>query len=156
MGLKMAGARHPVVCGNIHNRVGDRVFGTFLRLTVNGLKITVIGAMVAMVTERMAARHASDLIWKPPVPYLAEKAQRLRPTCDLLIALTHIGLGKDKELAALSPDIDIILGGHSHDVLEEPLLIDGTYVCQGGSHGRYLGQYAWEDGRLEGGLVPWT
>ena len=40
---------------------------------------------------------------------------------DCLIALTHIGFKTDQQLAAECPEIDIILGAHSHTVLEIPV-----------------------------------
>lgn len=58
---------------------------------------------------------------KPYVRYLdvletarAEVA-RLRPQVDAIVALTHLSLGQDADLAAALPDIDLILGGHEHE-----------------------------------------
>jgi 2',3'-cyclic-nucleotide 2'-phosphodiesterase (5'-nucleotidase family) len=109
---------------------------------------------VPMVTERMASRHASAYIWDPPIPVAATLAEALRPKVDCLIALTHIGHRQDLELASSCPLFDLILGGHSHTVLEEPVRVGDTFVCQGGSHGRFIGKYRWSGkGSLEGGLI---
>ncbi|MDE6811552.1 MAG: bifunctional metallophosphatase/5'-nucleotidase [Muribaculaceae bacterium] len=84
--------------------------------------------------------------------YLREKEN-----CDLIIAVTHIGARKenekptDYELAASSRNIDIIIGGHSHNVispaLHDPgfesvaLNIEGrpVAIAQTGKYGKYLG-----------------
>ncbi|MBI5707079.1 MAG: hypothetical protein HZC36_08835 [Armatimonadetes bacterium] len=69
---------------------------------------------------------------------------------DLFIALTHIGITQDRRLAEACPELDLILGGHSHTVLEQPERIGTTWICQGGSHGRYVGRYVWDS---ESGLA---
>ena len=40
--------------------------------------------------------------------------------CDLVICLSHLGYVEDKELAASVRNVDIIVGGHSHTLLEKP------------------------------------
>lgn len=58
---------------------------------------------------------------------------------DLVIAVTHAGEKEDRELAEKVEGIDIIVGGHSHTALEEPLLVNGTLIVQTGSFLRHLG-----------------
>lgn len=154
---KLAGARHPVLCANLRGKDGNRPLAGTLRLEAHGLKIGVLGVSVAMVTERMAAAAASAYLWDDPVRIALEEAQGLRPECDLVVALTHIGHRADLELAEESGDIDLVLGGHSHTVLERPERVGSTWVCQGGSHGRYVGKYEWdaESRTLSGGLIAW-
>ena len=105
-----------------------------------------------MVTARMKTQAASAYLWEPALPTLRELGEKLRPEVDLLIALTHIGHRRDRELAEDGP-YDVILGGHSHTVLAEPERVGKTWICQGGSHGRFVGVYVW-DGELRGGLRP--
>ena len=57
-----------------------------------------------------------------------------------VIALTHLGVDKDKKLGLLCPGIDVIIGGHSHTALFEPLKLDGTVVCQAGAYSKYVGR----------------
>jgi 2',3'-cyclic-nucleotide 2'-phosphodiesterase (5'-nucleotidase family) len=64
----------------------------------------------------------------------------LRPQVDLVIVLSHLGLRLDERMAAEVPGIDLILGGHTHHVLEQPLRIGGTYVCAAGKFGKYVGE----------------
>ena len=99
-----------------------------------------------MVTERMKTKAASAYLWDPPIPTAIGLARELRPNVDLLIAITHIGHREDVRLAEQCQELDAILGGHSHTVIEEPQWIGSVAVCQGGSHGRYAGAYEWEPG----------
>jgi len=52
---------------------------------------------------------------------------------DLTILLTHIGFEQDKKLAAmLEPEwgVDIIIGGHSHTILEQPAVVNNVLITQ--------------------------
>lgn len=149
---KLAGVAHPLLCGNLRLKDGTQPFPGTLRLEANGVRVGVAAAIVEMVTPRMKTAVASAYLWDPALSTLRALGEELRPQVDLLIALTHIGHRRDRELA--EDDLfDVILGGHSHTVLMEPERIGKTWVCQGGSHGRYVGVYEW-DGELRGGLKP--
>ncbi len=59
--------------------------------------------------------------------------------CDVVVALTHCGTGEEKMLAQFVNGIDVIVGGHSHDLNYPPISVGGTTIVQAGSYGRYLG-----------------
>jgi 2',3'-cyclic-nucleotide 2'-phosphodiesterase (5'-nucleotidase family) len=58
---------------------------------------------------------------------------------DLVVALTHVGLEEDKRLADEVVGIDLIVGGHSHTSLTEPVRVDDTWIVQAGCYARQLG-----------------
>lgn len=104
-------------------------------------KVLVVGLTVPMITPRMWERKLSAYVFDPPVATAAriipELRRRFQP--DLCIALTHIGSRMDHELAKAVPEIDLIIGGHSHDLLPHGEQVDEVLVVQAGSHGRYIG-----------------
>ncbi|MFZ4506942.1 MAG: metallophosphoesterase [Fimbriimonas sp.] len=151
---KIQGARHPLMCGNLQRRDGSFPLARTLLLESQGYRIGVLAVMVPMVTAKMVTQAASAYLWTAPIPTALELAQELRPQCDVLIALTHIGFAQDQLLAEACPQIDIILGGHSHTVLQEPVRVGHTTICQGGSHARFYGSYEWDGQALSGGLQP--
>jgi 5'-nucleotidase/UDP-sugar diphosphatase len=59
---------------------------------------------------------------------------------DVIVALSHSGVTEDRELARDVPGIDVIVGGHCHTALFEPVLQGTTIIVQAGSLGMYLGQ----------------
>ena len=61
-----------------------------------------------------------------------EQVAVLEPQVDLVIALTHVGLEEDKALADEVEGIDLIVGGHSHTSLVEPVRVDDTRIVQAG------------------------
>ena len=152
---KMAGAAHPILCANLFHKDGGLVYPPSVVLETGEGSVGVVGGMVPMVTERMAARHLSAYLFPPPTPAIGAEARRLRPQVRTLVALTHIGLRRDRELALACPELDLILGGHSHDLLL-PELVGGVWIAQSGSHGRYAGLYHWDGEVLRGEHVPLT
>ncbi len=58
---------------------------------------------------------------------------------DVIIALTHAGVEEDRSLARAVPGIHIIVGGHCHSTLEEPIIEGVTIIVQAGSLTKYLG-----------------
>ncbi|WJY26467.1 5'-nucleotidase C-terminal domain-containing protein [Sporosarcina trichiuri] len=70
---------------------------------------------------------------------------------DKIIAITHVGVdeaapsGSDQTLAKMVPGIDVIVGGHTHTALKEPITIthesgDKTLIVQAGQYGDYVGK----------------
>ncbi len=61
----------------------------------------------------------------------------------LVIALSHSGTengeGEDYELAKQVTGIDLIVSGHTHTTLEEPIQVNDTYIVSAGEYGKYLG-----------------
>jgi 2',3'-cyclic-nucleotide 2'-phosphodiesterase (5'-nucleotidase family) len=61
--------------------------------------------------------------------------------------MSHLGLNLDKQMAEQVGGIDLILGGHTHHLLEEPLIIGCTTICAAGKFGERIG-------RVEIGIDP--
>lgn len=57
---------------------------------------------------------------------------------NLVVALTHVGLSRDMEIAREVPGIDVIFGGHSHDYTAKLVRVGGTLIVNGGEKGPYL------------------
>jgi 5'-nucleotidase len=138
---KLNRARFPVLCANIRARGNARLpVRSHLILETPVGRVGIFGVTVPMITERMLSHHVSAYVFDDPIRVGAEMAERLRPQVDLLIALTHIGLKQDIELAKRAPQIDLIIGGHSHSVLEEPQREGRVAIVQAGSYARFVGR----------------
>jgi 2',3'-cyclic-nucleotide 2'-phosphodiesterase (5'-nucleotidase family) len=129
----------PVVTCNMYDLEGQKLdfLDDAVILCVSGLKILIIGVTgAANVFYHLFEIHVKDpqeeigrvLVEYEKIPY------------DLLVVLSHLGLARDKELASKFPNIDVIIGGHSHHTFERPLVENQTIICQAGSYGEYLGE----------------
>lgn len=66
--------------------------------------------------------------------------QLRRQGADVIVVLSHLGLGGDMALAREIENIDVIVGGHSHNRVEVPIQIGRTVIVQAGAHGSDLGR----------------
>jgi 5'-nucleotidase len=57
-----------------------------------------------------------------------------------IVVLSHLGLENDRILAQNLPELDLIIGGHSHSTLPHGELVNGVLVAQAGEYGRFLGR----------------
>jgi len=58
--------------------------------------------------------------------------------CDMIVAVTHIGLEQDKKLAEAVEGIDVIYGGHSHEITKKIVHAGNTLIVNGGEQGSYV------------------
>lgn len=63
---------------------------------------------------------------------------RHRSEVDLLVLISHLGIYDDIRLAKEQPGIDVILGGHTHTAMSEPLQVGGTIIIHPGAHAEYV------------------
>ncbi|HLJ56287.1 MAG TPA: metallophosphoesterase [Chthonomonadaceae bacterium] len=157
---KLSRARFPVLCANIRpsgtpdagaqsvdelplaaSRGREPHIRRYIVRDAGGWRVLVFGLTVPMVTPRMWERKLSAYVFDPPLSTAARLVPELhrRFDPDITIALTHIGLRLDRELAGQGLGIDLIAGGHSHELLPQGETIGGTLVVQAGSHGHYAG-----------------
>lgn len=116
-------------------RAGVRSFTTF---NCDGIRVTILGLSVPCITERMLVKKLSDHYFAQPSEAAAEIVSTLRKECDVLIAITHIGIKQDRELAEAVPGIDVILGGHTHTITEQPERVGDTAILHSGMYAHYV------------------
>ncbi len=141
----------PLVCANLVMPQEARdLVKPYYQLEHEGVKIGVTGLMVPMVKPGTFWEGKTRFAFSSPVDAAREVVAELRPKVDLLIALTHIGLKEDCDLAEQVPEIDVILGGHTHSLTEQPIIKGKTVIVHSGYHARTAGLL-----RLEGTGNEW-
>lgn len=70
----------------------------------------------------------------------ALKYRYLRKECDLFIGLFHTGYQTDKKIAQAMPELDVIIGGHSHTRIPSTRLINGVLVTQAEDNLKHIGK----------------
>ncbi len=71
---------------------------------------------------------------------------------ELVVCLSHNGFDVDKKMAGIVNGIDVILSGHTHDALPEPVLVGETIIVASGSNGKFVSRVDLDvrDGRMRG------
>jgi len=101
--------------------------------------VTVMGLSPVITSPDSFWSRVTDFVFDDPLKTGPGLAKKLRPETDLLIALTHIGYEKDVLLAA-SPDIDLIIGGHSHRAVMPPEHPAHAWIAATDAHAAHIGR----------------
>lgn len=124
-------------------------------MSVGGVKVGVVGVVT---TDPYNYSDEVNAILTDPYQAAGEAAFYLKNVegVDIVVALSHLGKIADIMGLAYVPGIDIIVGGHSHDALFEPLIVNGKIIVQAGEYGKYLGELKVElnEGKVD--LVDYT
>ncbi len=141
-------AYFPIISANLyikkHNR---RIMNSHLIIEKDGFEILVIGILTEealasigrepAIAKLVTIKNACDEIGMICNTYKTEDI-------DLTIVLTHIGLEEDKKLAAqLNPTwgVDMIIGGHSHTIMDKPLLVNNIIIAHAGEGTNQIGRF---------------
>ena len=124
--------------GNIKEKIKP-----YKEIEIDGIKVALLGLTTNEIWYSWALEDS-----KITNPYDAardyEKILKNRNN-DFIIALTHLGVSKDKKLAKKTSDIDLIVGGHSHTKLSKEVWVKNKKnrevpIVQAGMHTEYLGR----------------
>jgi 2',3'-cyclic-nucleotide 2'-phosphodiesterase (5'-nucleotidase family) len=138
---KLAQARFPILCANVGARPGARLpTQPWIAVKRAGVRVTVMGLSVPMFTRGQWSQSLCDYLYDDPVATAVSLARELRPYCDLLIALTHLGLRADEALASAAPEIDLVIGGHSHTEMPAPVRVGKTTLLHTTAYARFVGR----------------
>ena len=117
----------------------------YIVLERGGLRIAVFGLMTSDLTRIVLPSRNHGVAVGSPIAAAQELVPRLRREADVVIALTHLGVADDRKLVERVPGIDVVIGGHSHTPLFEPVYgrrpaSAPTPIAQAGSRGAYVGR----------------
>jgi len=119
---------------------GDHVFHPYTIRDVGGVRVGVIGQAFPYTPVSHPRRFVPDLTFGIREDGVQTLVHELRDDkkVDLVVLLSHNGLAVDLKLAARIHGLDIVLGGHTHDALPQPVLVGRTLVVNSGAHGKFL------------------
>lgn len=141
-------ANFPIVNANLYIRKNNkRLILPYLIIKKAGFDILFTG----IITEKIMDAIKQDRLIGTFVD-LAEASQEVGRICnayknddiDLTILLTHIGYESDIQLAKLlKPEwgVDMIIGGHSHTILEKPTKVNNILIAQAGVGTDQIGRF---------------
>jgi 5'-nucleotidase len=153
---KARGPAPPILAANVlfdpQDPADDELEKAFQEYGVQPYRMVQRGGLRVGIFGLMGKRAAEVAPFARPVKFrdIQETARdvvrllREKEKADLVICLSHSGLseagkGEDAELARKVPGIDVIVSGHTHTLLREPLRVGSTWIVQAGSYGRHVG-----------------
>jgi 5'-nucleotidase len=145
-------ANFPFICANII--IPDSVkldVKPYVLFENQGIRIAVVG-MIELRSDGLPGTHPNNLkkvSFKRANTVLPDY-KYLKNQSDAFILLSHCGFEEDLELAQANPWMDVIIGGHSHTLIEHPSETNGVLITQSGSNLKYatLVKLKFKDGKL--------
>lgn len=137
---KLSKAAFPILTANIQGmeNVSDSKIEPYRIYEVDGVRVAVFGLTVPAIKTGAFVSRLYGLYFDDPRLTASELVPQLRDQADVVVALTHIGMRKDKELAEKVGGIDLILGGHSHSKRHRN--VNGAFIAHHGSSARCVGK----------------
>lgn len=141
------------VKANAQSKLGDRVKPSVV-IEVGGQKIGVVGAVTNDTPE--LASPGPNVTIEDDVKLITSEVERLKGEgVNKIIAVTHIGYKRERDVIAKIPGVDVVVGGHSHSLLSNtdpkaegpyPTMVDNpdgykVPVVQAASYSKYLGEF---------------
>ena len=122
-----------------------RVFKPAMIKEIGGHRVAVIGQAFPYVPIAHPKRFTPDWTFGIRDDELQKLVNALRTNdkVDAVVLLSHNGMDVDLKLASRVSGIDVILGGHTHDAVPQPIPVSNaagsTLVTNAGSNGKFLG-----------------
>lgn len=131
-------ANFPFLSSNLFDEASGKVlFQSFLIKEIHGLRIGIFALLSPDFFAGPSDPRRKGLTFRSPIETAQAMVKELKPKTDLIILLSHLGYGKDIELAQTLQGINIILGGHNGINLVYPSVIKNTIILQTASRGMY-------------------
>lgn len=125
------------------------------------------GVRIAVIGQAFPYMPIANPKWMFPEYSFGIREERMQEVVDevraegvdLVVCLSHNGFDVDRKMASRVKGIDVILSGHTHDAVPEPVLIGETILIASGSNGKFISRIDLDvrDGKMMGfrhKLVP--
>lgn len=126
----------------------NNTIGRKFVLEKEGIRIGLFSLMGKVADENAA--YAPPVKFSNQIKVAKKLVKELQnEKCNLIICLSHSGVSKEKDgswggedvkLAEKVKGIDVIISGHTHTKLNEPVMVNGTPVVQSGEYSQFVGK----------------
>ncbi|VVE06694.1 5'-nucleotidase [Pandoraea horticolens] len=125
------------------NDFGDPVFAPYTIKTMNGVPVAIIGQAFPYTPIANPRYFVPDWTFGIQEERLQSMVNEVRGKgAQVVVVLSHNGMDVDLKLASRVRGIDAIMGGHTHDGVPKPVVVDNaggkTLVTNAGSNGKFL------------------
>ncbi|MGD2247077.1 MAG: bifunctional metallophosphatase/5'-nucleotidase [Candidatus Methanofastidiosia archaeon] len=134
---------YPMLAINCYNEhTGDLVFDPFCIVERGGMRIGVTGIAATIVDKTMPDHFSKGIFFTLGNEELPGYIHHLKEEekVDVVVVVSHLGYPQELQLAKEVKGIDVLLSGHTHNRLYNPVVVQNTVVIQSGCHGSFLGR----------------
>lgn len=144
--------RGPALLAANLSRRGQRPLPGRRHFQRGGLDVAVVGVCSRYLV--LAPGSNPGLSFQPEEPAIVREVQwARREGADLVVVLSHRGLSDDLASSARVPGVDLVVAGHSRELLHQPRVEAGAPVVAAGARGRFLARVDLEVRALDAGPV---
>lgn len=163
LGKQLKNAKFDIICCNLDAEAQPQlksVIKPYVIREIGGQKVGFVGVMTPEL-ERLSLSLGGVKVknmkddWLIPVRQTVKEIES--KGVNHIVAVTHCGIDFDQQISQAIPEIDVVIGGHSHTRLDKALFVEHddsskTIIVQTGSYGRTLGRLDVtfdKDGRMD-------
>ncbi len=150
---RMSDANFPFICANINTKkaIVNQPKPYYVITTKSGIKIGFL-ALLQIGRNGYPDSHPknfTNIEFADPMKEI-KKYKKLLNSFDIQVALTHLGEDADMELARQNKWLDLIIGGHTHTIMDPAVRVGTVLVTQAGGNVKYIGvsKLKFEDKKL--------
>ena len=137
----LADTKAPILNASITRDDGTTFGEPIMIKDVGGVKIGMVGLDVEDMSRYVTADKLEGLHFGSSAETLKEYIPKMKEAgADVIMVLSHIGFDEDQKIAEQFPEIDVIVGGHSHTELPEGHYVGNTLIVQTGTKGQFVGE----------------
>lgn len=132
-------AQFDVVCSNLNSfaeKNPDWLQRVVYKTTNSNITIAIIGLTAAF----NPFYHLLNWHVEQPLETLEKLIPTVSKKADIILLLSHLGLSEDRMIAETFPQIDVIIGGHTHHLLRTGERVHNTLLTAAGKHCTYVGE----------------
>lgn len=135
-------ALFPFISANVHpgESAALKAFEPYKIYEVGGVRVAVLGLVEVGLggTPSTHPDRVKGVAFSDPIR-TAMQYRGLREN-EVFVGLFHTGIDTDLPMADSVPELDVILGGHSHTKIDSGVVRNGVLITQAGAHLHYLGE----------------
>ncbi|HMK50481.1 MAG TPA: 5'-nucleotidase C-terminal domain-containing protein [Thermodesulfovibrionales bacterium] len=145
---RISEAGFAILGANVEGLTGLR---PFIVKEVGEIRVGIIGVVTEDAPVSTHPRNVGGLIFHKPSDSIRKYMDELRKKSDIIVVLSHEGYVNDRDLAEQIHNIGVIVGGHSHTRLLNPVVVGNTIIVQAWEHAKALGvlDLTIEDGKIK-------
>lgn len=132
-------ANFPIICSNLKSKREEPPSWLHQQIqveSVHGVKIGILGLTAPFnAFYNLLGWHVD-----PPFSSIEQLIDELKQSVDVIVLLSHLGINEDRAIAERFPEIDVIIGGHTHHLLRTGEYVHETLLTAAGKFCMNVGE----------------